>query len=97
MIHYVKMTFEKSSTNNFYIGAITDGHYKLTVLVTNDGEFEDDFTYGSQIKVTEKMRVPADDKPPFGFLSKRRKITRWQKNIISGIFKWISSYPINVK
>lgn len=56
MINYVKMIFEKSSSN-FYIGAITDGYYKLSVLITMDGEFEDDFTYGSQIKVTGRMRV----------------------------------------
>lgn len=64
MIHYVKMIFEKSSNNNFYIGAITDGYYKLSVLITSDGEFEDDFTYGSQIKVIGRMRVP-ENKPPY--------------------------------
>lgn len=63
MIHYVKMIFEKTSSN-FYIGAITDGYYKLSVLVTIDGDFEDDITYGSEIKVTGRMRVP-DNKPPY--------------------------------
>lgn len=58
------MIFEKSSNNNFYIGAITDGYYKLSVLITCNGEFEDNFTYGSPIKVIGKMQVP-EDKPPY--------------------------------
>lgn len=63
MIHHVKMIFEKSPNNNFYIGAITDGYYALSVLITIDGELEDNFTYGSQIKVTGRMRVPEDKSP----------------------------------
>jgi len=53
MIQYVKI-FEKSS-NKFYIGAITD--HKMSVLITIDGELEDDFTYGLQVKVKGRMRV----------------------------------------
>lgn len=37
---------------------------KLSVLITIDGNFEADFTYGSQIKVTKRMRV-LEDKPPY--------------------------------
>jgi len=58
------MVFEKPSNNNFYIGAITDGYYKLCVLITNDGEFKDEFTYGSKIKITGRMRI-SEDKPPY--------------------------------
>ncbi|XP_029154747.1 uncharacterized protein LOC114937213 [Nylanderia fulva] len=64
MEHHIKMIFEKSSNNHFYIGAITDGYYKLSVLITCNGEFEDNFTYGSPIKVIGKMQVP-ENKPPY--------------------------------
>ncbi|XP_011872568.1 PREDICTED: uncharacterized protein LOC105564644 [Vollenhovia emeryi] len=73
IISYIKMIFEKSPNNNFYIGAITDGHYNLTVLITLDGKFEDDFTYGSQIMVTGRMRV-LDNKPPYLSVSSIRNI-----------------------
>lgn len=49
------MVFEKPSKNNFYIETITDDYYTLCVLITNDGEFKDEFTYGSKIKITGRM------------------------------------------
>ncbi|KMQ82925.1 hypothetical protein RF55_21447 [Lasius niger] len=89
----IKMIFGKSSNNNFYIGAITDGYYSLTVLITNDGKLEDDFTYGSEIKVTGRMQV-SDNKPPYLSVSSIKNIKLLDSEKISFLKTLNGYHPI---
>jgi len=65
-------------------------------LITIDGEFEDDSTYGSQIKITRRMWVLIDDKPPYLSVSLTKNVKLLNENVFSRNYEWISSYFLNL-
>ena len=59
------MVFSKVKNQNFCIGTITDGYYKLNVLVfVNNENYENNFICGSEVQLIGRLRIPID-KPPY--------------------------------